>query len=365
MPSGRTKSSESNRLPAPPGAFEDLIHDLDRLLINYLLADSLRNFLELGQPYPFVDMRELKPGAAGAGMPEQEVMPHHHGLILAIDGQLPPECKKHIRFKDKGRVVRENLAGLIARDPDLEDFELGWTLHGRSEFERLLKRLIWVDFGMLLQHDPRTTRRTRFALTHYRVRIDWPIEDAAESLARELRYVERHLYEHGENKAEQLESKLYERYGFHHTVGGRRTAAIVAGQYLRRLHARGKIGDFRLYVGSAEARTLTVISPGPVVRYALIRLSSEDLTQLAVDNDGSRPATTHLLHRDTDQGGVGVLRVVYDLTEHARRSKALRPVDSLVSQPFLRVESQDLICRHDTYAPDLPFNVVYTRTSED
>ena len=47
--------------------------------------------------------------------------------------------------------------------------------------------------------------------------------------------------EKGESIGDMLQQKIYEYYGFHHTVGGRRTAALVAAQYMQRydLHVHG------------------------------------------------------------------------------------------------------------------------------
>jgi len=42
-------------------------------------------------------------------------------------------------------------------------------------------------------------------------------------------------YEKGDKYAEIVQKKFFEYYGMHPTAGGRRTAAIIAAQYLRRL----------------------------------------------------------------------------------------------------------------------------------
>lgn len=340
--------------------FGEVEQVLDRFLADHVLAGSLSQFQAAGRAYPFVDMRELKPGAAGAGVPEQEVTDHRHGLIILVDGTLPPEVKKHVRIKDKNRVVKENLAAVLPIEAVLGGFELGWTHVGRPEVLRLIGTLLHVDYGLLIQHDPRASRMRRFALTHFRVRIDWPIEDAAEALALDLRYVARHLYEHSEHpelRAEQLEAKLFERHGFHHTVGGRRTAAVLAAQYLGRLVSAGAIADFRIYVGSSEGRTLTKIGPARIERRALVRLSREDLEVLPIDGDAR---ATHVLLHDVDRGGVGILQVDYEPTEHAKRGTEPKGGDNLPSLPFLRIAAQWLVPRSDCpEAPRIPCSMVY------
>lgn len=357
-PSGRRPAKSASGPHSRP--FASIERELDQILLDHLLVASLGRFLSAGLPYPFVDMRELKPGAAGAGLPEQEVVLHHHGLVMLIDGLLPPECRKHIRVKDKGKAIKENIAATPGLAEALDGFELSWTIGGRPQFEDLLTKLMWVDYGIVVQNDPRATRHRRFALTHFRVRVDWPVEDAAEALARELRYVDRHLYEDPESpdlRAEQLEAKLYERFGFHHTVGGRRTAAVTGAQYLRRLVQRKKIEDFRVYIGSAEARTVTKIAPRLVTRYALIRLTREEID--AIDCVPNARAT-HIIHHDTNQGGVGMLQVTYVRTEHARRGKEKKGLDHLASLPFLKIGRQVLIPRRECRdSPPIPHAVVY------
>ena len=92
----------------------------------------------------------------------------------------------------------------------------------------------WIT-RLLIQRDPTTRSANRYSLTHYHVRIDWPIADAAEDLAQSLRYISKDLYEKGDKYAELAQRKLFEYYGMPVMVGGRRTAAMVAAQYLKRI----------------------------------------------------------------------------------------------------------------------------------
>ena len=352
-----TEKETRDALPVP---FREAEAELDRILIRYCLVDSLRRHIENARPYPFVDMRELKPGAAGSGLPESEVLLHNNGLVLLVDGTLPAECKKHIRFKEKNRVLKENLMGSkVVPEELLAEFEVAWTRSGEGDgFERLLRTLIRADFALLVQRDRRTQRQHRYALSHFRVRIDWPVVEAVESLAKELRYLDRHLYEHSEQEAEQLEGKFFERFGFHHTVGGRRTASIVGAQYLRRISRRRDAGlDFRVYVGSAEARTLTRIEPDRVRRFALVHLTESEIAALELP-----PAarTTHVVHQDSDGSSVFVLEVGYVATDNARPSKTPRSTDNLAQLPFLRIEEQVLRPRDDAAgAGPIPVSLVY------
>lgn len=366
MSDSSASSASTAELPVAQGSgqrFRGAEDHLDRVLIDFHLLESLQRFLDAGRPYPFVDMRELKPGAAGSGVPEKQVTLHNNGLLLLVDGNLPDEAKKHLRFRDKGRVVKENLGAYrVLEDEMLEAFELAWTRPGGPDFERFLRALIRADFGLLVQRDARATKKRRFALTHFRVRIDWPVVEATESLGKELKFLAKHLFELPEQQAEQVEAKLYERFGFHYTVGGRRTAGVVCAQYLRKLAGRKKGFDFRVYVGSCESRTLTKIHPETVERFALVRLTEDDLDALDLDR---AIRSTHAVHLDTDGSAVFVLALTYGLTDHARPTadvRGSRPIDGLASMPFLRIESQRLQPRFDRQAEPVPVSLVYRST---
>jgi hypothetical protein len=163
-------------------------------------------------------------------------------------------------------------------------------------------------------------------MTHFHVRIDWPIDDATEDMAKRLRYVSQELYEYGERYAQSLHSKLFENYGFHHTIGGRRTAAVVAAQLLKSM-------DFisTVYVSSAEDRTLTRISERGVRKFVLIRLPIGDISTLAQEShfDFDNFARRYLVDLQEDYG-VGILQVVYHNTVYSKppedgRLRTLQP----------------------------------------
>jgi hypothetical protein len=100
-------------------------------------------------------------------------------------------------------------------------------------------------------------KKNRYALTHFHVKIDWPITDAAEDLAKHLRYIQSNLYENGDEYARILQNKLFEYYGSHYSAGGRRTAALIASQLLKRLSVISTI-----YISSSESRTMANIQRG-------------------------------------------------------------------------------------------------------
>jgi hypothetical protein len=91
-----------------------------------------------------------------------------------------------------------------------------------------------------------------------------------------MRYISKNLYEKGERTACLLQEKLFEYYGWHHqATGGRRTAGLIAAQYLKQMP-----GLTTVYVSSSETRTLTRYSEKGVARYAIIQLDKDYAHQI-------------------------------------------------------------------------------------
>ncbi len=284
--------------------------ELDCLLINESLLESYRSFKEHNVDYPFVEMRELKPRAR---IVEPENPNHRHFIVIFLEDALPPEAKTYIRFFDDNKITKENLNsfGLF----DLQDvFRHRTRFFEDSAFPVVLRSVMKTDFAVLIQRDPSIRARYRFGVSHFHVRIDWPVAQAAEDLGRYLRYISRDLYEKGDKVGDILQQKVYEYYGFHHLVGGRRTAAVLAARYLERF-------DFisTVYVASSEARSLTRISEQGVSKYALIRVSDADIKELSQEANMSTKAFSeaYLIDKNEKYGGVGIFLVSYKRNEHS------------------------------------------------
>ena len=58
-------------------------------------------------------------------------------------------------------------------------------------FRNFVRGLLPVDYAVLIQRDPLGVSRNRYHLSHYHVRIDWPISEAAEDLAQRLKSKEK------------------------------------------------------------------------------------------------------------------------------------------------------------------------------
>ena len=283
--------------------------ELDRLFIAEGLIESYKTFKEKKEEYPFVEMRELKPRSRNVG---HEYVNHKHFIVIFSEGSIPSESKIHIRFFDSNKVTKENLHHLGVLD--LKDvFHHRMRFFDDSQFPDLLRSLLKSDFSVLLQLDPSIKSKYRYGLSHFHVRIDWPVAYAAEDLGKSLRYISRELYEKGDKLADNLEQKLYEYYGFHHTVGGRRTAALVAARYMSRF-------DFisTVYICSSEARSLIRLSEQGISKFALIKISNEEIVELAQNAKMSEDdfVAAYLIDR-TDEYGVGIFLVSYEHNEHS------------------------------------------------
>jgi hypothetical protein len=254
-------------------------------------------------------MRELKPRAriVAPELPEQ-----NHFIVIFNEETLPAESKNHVRFFDSNKVTKENITNLT--EFEIADFfQQRMRYFEDKEFSALLRSLLRSDFAVLIQRDTTVKARHRFALSHFHVRIDWPVADAAEDLGRRLRYISKDLYEKGERVGEILQQKLYEYYGFHHAVGGRRTAALVAAQFMTRF-------DFlsTVYIASSEARTFSSISDRNISKYVLIRIPNQDIGELArsVKLKEKDFVSAYLIDKTPDYG-VGIFHVTYSHTEHS------------------------------------------------
>ncbi len=284
-----------------------LQEELDRVLIQKALLDSLWKFLNAKEEYPFIDKRELKPRAR---IYEKEYPLYNAFLIIFCEGTLPSYCKRYIRFFETNKLVKENLQYLV--DFKLyKDFTKNLSYFDQTGFFKLLEQLLPIDFALLIQRDS-STKSSRYLLSHFRVKIDWPIDAAAEDLAKYLRYISKELYEKGEKYALLLQQKFFEYYGFHYTAGGRRTAAITAAQYLKHL-------DFisTIYVSSSSCRSLTKITTdGNLSKFVLLKLPNEEIKKIASENKMKKNTfENHYLFYRNKEYGVGLFEVTYSHPE--------------------------------------------------
>jgi hypothetical protein len=275
---------------------------------------------------------------------------------MFCEGTIPGWYKKYIRFFDSNKVTKEGIAEL-AHFQLYKKYTKNLRYFENPGFENLVLDLLPVDYALLIQRDPAIKTRTRYVMTHFHVKIDWPIDNATEEMARQLRYITKDLYEIDEKYAESLNNKLFGNYGFHYAVGGRRTAAVVAAQFLKKMQFVSTV-----YVASSESRALTRLSERGVTRNVLIKLSTDEISRLASENRMKFDNFVGRFLVDVqDDFGVGVFQVVYRNTIHSKppedgRLRELRP-----DFQWLTVSDQLLVPLpgNDDIYP-VPYSTIYT-----
>jgi len=333
--------------------YEVLRDELEEYLLKYGLLESYQKFVDQQIPYPFVEKRELKPRAR---ISDVEYELHNRFLVLFVEDGIPSAYKKYIRFFDDNKVTKENL--MRSETVQLsKKYYRNIKLFESTHFSDFLKAMLPVDYALLIQRDPTTKARNRYSLSHFHVRIDWPIADAAEDLACELRYISKDLYEKGEECAEEIQKKFFEYYGFPLTSGGRRTAAMVAVQFLKRIPCICTV-----YVGSSESRSIYRISERSVSRYILMQLTNADIEHIAESHKGKPDhiRKNYLVAKRHD-GGIAIFQATYHHTPHARPTEdgKLRELNS--EYFWMTVTSQNILPKPGIWdRPPLPYSIIYT-----
>jgi hypothetical protein len=304
----REELSQFNRLRR--SYYELLRDELDQFMLDYALIKSYHQFVDRQMSYPFIEKRELKPRARIPGI---EYESQKTFLVLFVEDVIPAIHKKYIRFFDVNKPTKKNLLESKAL-PLPDTFDRTHKYIDSVHFLDFINLLLPVDYALLVQRDPTTRSANRYGLTHFHVRIDWPIADAAEDLAQSLRYISKDLYEKGDKYAELAQRKLFEYYGMPVMVGGRRTAALVAAQYLKRIPCISTV-----YAGSSESRALFRISERGVSKAALVRFSTDEVRQIAESQ--RMPASTFVKNYVIAKKGkynVCIFQATYAYTDHSR-----------------------------------------------
>ncbi len=333
--------------------YELLRDDFDQFILNYALIDSYDNFFKKQIPYPFVEKRELKPRAI---IPNVEHECQNAFLVVLLEDSIPSVHKKYIRFFDMNKTTKINFirAKMLSLS---EKFDRTQKYIENVHFNDFIKDLLPVDYALLIQRDGATTARDRYAITHFHVRIDWPVADAAEDLAIKLRYISKHIYEKGDKYAEDVQKKFFEYYGLPFMVGGRRTAAVVASQYFSKLDFMATV-----YAASSESRALLKISERGVSKAILAKFNNEEMGQIAEANK----ITISYFKKNyvvlwEGKESICLFKVTYNYTSHARvpEDGKLRDINS---DPYwLTVGEQHILPKPDAWiVSPLKYNMIYS-----
>lgn len=333
--------------------YELLRDELDQHMLKYALVDSYNKFTCKSQDYPYVEKRELKPRAR---IPDLEYDCQNTFLVIFMEDSIPSAYKKTIRFFDVNRTTKTNLLRSTTL-PLKKGFDRTQKYLESPLFLDFLNTLLPVDYALLIQRDPSSRARDRYGLTHFHVRIDWPIADAAENMAQYLRYISKDLYEKGDKYAEIIQKKFFEYYGMPVMAGGRRTAAIVAAQFMKRIPCITTV-----YAGSSEARAMIRICEKGMSKSVLMKFSRAKMAQIAEANRLSLSTFSkkYIVSRE-NRSALGIFQAAYSPTDHARP-----PVDGKLREinpdPYwLTVSGQYLLPKPGVVNfPPLPLNIIYS-----
>ena len=333
--------------------YELLRDELDQFLLQYALIDSYHNFISHKIAFPFVEKRELKPRAR---IPDQEYDSQNAFLVIFVEDVVTSEHKKYIRFFDVNKTTKTNLTQFKTLALS-QKFDRNAKYLESVHFNNFIKQLLPVDYALLIQRDPAGKAKNRYSLSHFHVRIDWPIANAAEDLAQSLRYISKELYEKGDKYAEDIQKKFFEYYGLPVMAGGRRTAAIVAAQYMKKIP-----GITTVYVGSSETRSLIRISERGVSKSVLVKFSPREVEQVA-EITGLAPQTfkKNYVVAKHKKDSVCIFQATYSRTSHSRPSEDGKLRDIITDLYWLTVGEQHILPKPNVWKyPPLPINIIYT-----
>ncbi|MFH2045610.1 MAG: hypothetical protein ABIK92_10740 [Pseudomonadota bacterium] len=347
----RESLSQANKLRR--SYYELLRDDLDQFLLQYALVDSYNNFLSKNTDYPFVEKRELKPRAR---ITDIEYEAQNTFLIIFVEDSISADHKKYISFYDINKTTKDNI--LKSKTLPLScKFDRTQKFFDSARFFDFTRMLLPVDYALLIQRDPASRINDRYILSHFHVRIDWPVMEAAENLASNLRYISKDIYEKGDKYAEDIQKKFYEYYALPVMAGGRRTAAIVAAQYFKRIPCITTV-----YVGSSGSRALIRISERGVSKAILMKLGDDEINQISTSNFISPNVfKKHYVVAKDKKDSICIFQVIYSFTDHARppddgKLRELRP-----DLYWQAVEAQYILPVPGVWKyPPLPYNIIYS-----
>jgi hypothetical protein len=288
--------------------YEILRDALENRLMKISLIDSFNNYEKNGIEYNFLEKSELKPKSKKM---EQESALYNTFIVIFTEGIVSSDLKNYIRFFPENAVIKKNLK-YLPTFPLFKRFHQNLRHFDKPAFFDIVQSLLDIDYALLIQQDPSVKKTNRYSLTHFRVKIDWPIADAAEDLSKYLRYIQNNLYESGDKEARILQNKLFEYYGCHYSVGGRRTAGLIAAQLLKKLDCISTV-----FVSSSESRAMYKYSERGVSKFFLIQLTKKQTKALAQQEDMDLETfITSYLYEAKDYH-IGISEASYSHTEHS------------------------------------------------
>lgn len=314
---------------------------LEVVLLRHALLASYDNFAAARKPYPFADPEALLPGAA---TPTLEHGLHNTALVFLLDRSLPAGLDKHFRLRAANRASWANIRRL-APDLDLSDFRANQCLVADDAFDDFLLKLVPLDYALMFERPAGEDGKPRACqLTHLHVKVERLTDAAIKHLARKLGYIQRLLFERGEDYVDALEAKYYEYYGFPANASGRKSAAAMAAQLFAEHRLR-----FTVFAASQEDCRLCVLDETDrIAQYMLVKPDAAVFERLELRAAAMGGLERLIARRDAD-GPVFVLRAIFHRTAAAMPlAPDGRREDDDLQMPWLELESADVV------SPTLP-----------
>ncbi len=330
--------------PQPVEAYGEARERLTDLLIRHTVINSYANFERQGQAFPFLARDEVLPNSAA---PAIEQPYQNTAFVIMLDRALPRPLTKYFRVRESNRVTWRNIRRL-APHLDLGGYKSEHCRLTSPNLGELLCKLAALDYALLVQR-PEDEDAAPCVLSHMHVKVERLTDNAIKDLGKALGYVERRLFERGEDYVEVLESKFFEYYGFSANASGRKSAAAMAAQLLA-----GYCQRFSVFIASQDDCRLRVLDESDLItQYLPIRLDEADLRRLrqAVGQNGLRAFT---LARMRGGGAVVLHRL------RLRRKVTMRPgkgpAGPSLDDPWLEIADETILPARGTKLRPLPFS---------
>ncbi len=329
-------------------------------LLEYSLIDSFFSFEAHDKPYPFVSRSALLPGDAE---PSKEHIYQNAAFIILLDGGLPHALNKHFRLRNSNRVTWRNIQRL-APNADISKYKAAHCRMDSPGATGLLHQLISLDYALLVDRgEPQPSadegdgsRKSPCMISHMHVKVERLTDNAIKDLGKTLGYIDKRLFERGEDYVDALEAKFFEYYGFSAHASGRKSAAAMAAQLLGKHDT-----DFSVLVANQDDRRLTILdSSDHVTQYFLIRLEKEDIGRLEASAAESDVADVSPYAIHTCSGGRPIMlyRVRFRRAPAAHREKR-KPKDRLLKNSWLEIEDGIIVApprlRQSSGLVNIPF----------
>ncbi len=317
-------------------------------LIRHTLVDSYTACRAEDRPYLFIDRGRLRPGGAA---PALEQRYQNTALIFLLDGTLPRGLNKHFRLRASNRVTWRNLQRL-APHLDLTDYKSAHCQMNHPENNALLAKLCSLDYALMVDCPPaeKDVRPESCQLTHMHVKVERLTDNAIKDLGKRLGYIERHLFERGEDYVEALEAKYFEYFGFSYNASGRKSAAAIAAQLFAEHGLR-----FTVFVASQEDGRFSLLDDSALItQYLLVRFDAADVQRFTAEVGAAGAGKSYAIAEE-DGMSVMLYRVRFRRTGAARpRSEGPR-TDYNLDTPWLEIADEAILAPPDVSRREIPY----------